>query len=119
MAIARVGERGSGFVVELDPQDGCLRTTGEGFWSEEVASAFFPTVSEALQAHPKVSRFVFDFRALKPLRDGGQLGFEQLLRLLAMRLHPAVSILTASPLTKLQLLRIVKESGSVAWVQFR
>lgn len=104
--------------MSLEVGDSALRIVGYGFWASDTAKDFFPSVRDALLAHPNVSRVVFDFRTLKPLRDEGQHGFLQILVALGSLTHPNVCVLTSSPLTKLQLLRIVKESGCSNWVEF-
>lgn len=114
----RVGDEVAGFSVSLEVGDSALRIVGYGFWAAETAQNFFPSVRDALLARPNVSRVVFDFRTLKPLRDEGQQGFLQLLVALRGLTHPNVCVLTSSPLTKLQLLRIVKESGCSNWIEF-
>ncbi len=118
MAVTRVGDEIAGFSVSPEVGDSALRIVGQGFWTLEIAKDFFPRIQDALVAHPNVSRVVFDFRALKPLRDEGQQGFQQVLAALRGLTHTHVCVQTASPLTKLQLLRIVKESGCSAWVEF-
>jgi len=114
----KVGDEAAGFCVAPDVGDQVLRVVGHGFWNAEVALMFEPRVQGALQAYPRVTRVVFDFRLLKPLRDEGQQGFSQVLSALKMATPLQVSVLTSSPLTKLQLLRIVKETGCDGWVEF-
>lgn len=114
----KIGDEVAGFYVTPDVGDQVLRVVGHGFWSAEVALTFGPRVHDALQAYPRVTHVVFDFRQLKPLRDEGQQGFSQVLSALRMTTPLQVSVMTSSPLTKLQLLRIVKETGCGGWVEF-
>jgi hypothetical protein len=113
--MARVGDDIAGFSIDAEG-DSTLRVVGRGFWNLEVALAFYPHVRAALIARPGLSHIIFDFSALKPLRDQGQEGFLQVLGAIRAMSQPRVSVLTSSPLTKLQLLRIVKESGNSEWV---
>lgn len=113
-----VGDDGAGFSVTLEMANQVLRVSGHGFWGAEVAREFGPRVRECLLVHPHIPRLFFDFRALKPLRDEGQAGFHQILSSLRLPTPAQVYVQTASPLVKLQLLRIVKECGGVASVEF-
>jgi hypothetical protein len=114
----KVGDEVAGFSVATEVGDQVLRVVGHGFWDVDVARSFGHQVLDAFAAHPRVTRFVFDFRLLKPLRDEGQDGFAQVLAALRTPAPPHVSVMTSSPLTKLQLLRIVKETGCDGWVEF-
>jgi hypothetical protein len=114
----KVGDEVAGFSVAPEAGDQALRVVGHGFWDVEVARSFGPLLCDALAAYPRVARFVFDFRLLKPLRDEGQEGFSQVLSALRAPTPPQVRVITSSPIIKLQLLRIVKESGCGAWVEF-
>jgi hypothetical protein len=118
MAGVRVGNDDAGFFLSVDADSSALQIVGFGFWSRETAIAFFPAVRDALNVHPRVTRLVFDYRNLKPLRDEGQDGFRQVLIALRTMLLPTALVLTSSPLTRLQLLRIVKESGCSDLVEF-
>lgn len=118
MAEVRVGNDEAGFSLSVEADDSALEIVGFGFWSRETASSFFPAVRDALNIHPRVTRLVFDYRDLKPLRDEGQDGFRQVLIALRTMTHPSALIITSSPLTRLQLLRIVKESGCSDLVEF-
>jgi hypothetical protein len=59
-----------------------------------------------------------DVRQLKPMREEGQDGFGEFLAELGTLGVERVSVLTASHLTKLQLLRIVKERAPADSVKF-
>lgn len=116
--MVKVGDEVAGFSITPEVGDLALRIVGYGFWDVDVARSFGPRVCDALATCPDVTRFVFDFRLLKPLRDEGQQGFSQVLATLRASTPVQVSVMTSSPLTKLQLLRIVKESGCGGWVAF-
>lgn len=115
--MTRVGDDVAGFSVHAEG-DSTLRVVDRGFWTLDVALAFYPNVRAELIAYPRLSKIIFEFSALKPLRDEGQAGFVQTLGAIRALSQPDVSVLTSSPLTKLQLLRIVKESGYSDWVDF-
>ncbi len=114
----KVGDEIAGFSIAAEIGEHVLRIVGHGFWSVETARSFGPRVCEAMASHSRVGRLVFDFRLLKPLRDEGQDGFRQVLEALRTIISPEVSVMTSSPLTRLQLLRIVKESGCGEFVEF-
>lgn len=118
MAEVRVGNDEAGFSLSVESDALALKIVGFGFWSRETARSFFPAVRDVLNVHPRVTRMVFDYRELKPLRDEGQSGFRQVLIALRTMTHPSAVILTSSPLTRLQLFRIVKESGCLDLVEF-
>lgn len=114
----RVGDEIAGFSITAETGDLVLKVVGHGFWDVDVARSFCPRIRDAIISYPRLTRLVFDFRGLKPLRDEGQAGFAQVLSILRSSAPPQVSVLTSSPLTKLQLLRIVKENGGGDWIAF-
>ncbi|HEX2734407.1 MAG TPA: hypothetical protein VHM70_22515 [Polyangiaceae bacterium] len=115
----KVDEEGAGFSATLAPEEHVLRIVGYGFWSVDLAQRFSPMVRDAMRTAGNVSRLIFDFRDLKPLRDEGQRGFADVLTTLRALPNLHVLVLTSSPLTKLQLLRIVKEASYVGRIDFQ
>jgi hypothetical protein len=112
----RVGNDEAGFSVVRDPH-GPVRVVGWGFWGPDVAQAFDKAVLGACRLSG-ASRLVLDMTELKPMRDEGQRAFASTFTMLKMVGITHTSVLTSSHLTKLQLLRIAKDSGPKEGVQF-
>ncbi|HET9953315.1 MAG TPA: hypothetical protein VFQ61_02360 [Polyangiaceae bacterium] len=112
-----VGDDVAGFSAELEEGLNSIRVIGRGFWSADVARAIAPKVRELSSEHPRVTEFVFDMRDLKPMRDEGQQSFLEIISWVGHLRNPKMRILTSSPLTKLQFLRIVRESGAGDWIE--
>jgi hypothetical protein len=116
--LQRIGTDQAGFSVDYTPANG-LCVLGWGFWSVDVAQAFAPTVIDACAQAPRGATFTLDLRELKPMREEGQQSFSNLVRgALALGLSP-ISIVTANPLTKLQLVRLVADCGAASSVQWQ
>lgn len=97
--------------MDSDGPNGTIAVTAWGFWSVDVANSFASTVMKACERLRPVTLVTIDAAALKPMRDEGQRGFSELLRALSRLKVPKLAISTSSPLTKLQLVRLVVESG--------
>jgi len=115
----RIGNDEAGFTVALDAEAGAIRVRGWGFWSVEVATAFADTVAEACHPRQKGGVLLMDMTGLKPMRDEGQQSFGALMTALPRLGIVRASLLIDSPLTKLQLLRLVTQHGRKDVVQFR
>src|SRR5690349_1619833 len=114
----RIGDDTTGFTVEV-PSPGSIRVTGWGFWSVDVALAFANTVIDACRAQPRGASLRIDMSKLKPMRDQGQQAFGALMRAVRDLGLSTTSVVTANPLTKLQLVRLATESAPgvrVDWV---
>jgi hypothetical protein len=96
---------------------GQVRVVGWGFWGPDVAQAFDKSVLSGCRL-AGASRLVLDMTDLKPMRDEGQRAFASTLTMLKMVGVTQAVLITSSPLTKLQLLRIVKDSGAKDLVLF-
>jgi hypothetical protein len=112
-----IGDNEDGFSVELDAGAGEVRVKAWGFWSAETAAAFEPTVCRACGSQRGVS-VVFDMTVLKPMRDEGQGAFGRVMGRLVLLGVSRASVLTVSQVTKLQLLRLVREHAAPGLVQF-
>src|SRR5262245_13086510 len=115
----RVGDDQAGFSIGYDPVGGTVTVTAWGFWSAEVAAVLATTVAKALREQPGSKAIVLDMRELKPMREEGQKSFGSLIRALPTLGVSQASVVTASQLTKLQLVRLAAEnvtSVSVDWV---
>lgn len=113
----KVGDASGGYSVGAEAPSAEVQVTAWGFWSIDVATSFRTTVLEACATRlPK--RLVLDMRALKPMRDEGQQGVSALMAALPRLGIERATVITSSPLTKLQLLRIVRESVAKDRVDF-
>jgi len=116
--IARVGDNEAGFSVNIDPSGNTVEVRAWGFWSVTVAAQFGDTVSQACLSCAKGATLVMEMSDLKPMRDEGQDSFEQLMKSLPRLGLSKTLITTTNQLTKLQLLRLVSQSGVKNLVQF-
>ncbi|HEU5073410.1 MAG TPA: hypothetical protein VFU02_04545 [Polyangiaceae bacterium] len=113
----QVGDPAGGFSVQSDVASAEVQVKAWGFWSVEVASSFQTLVLEACTPLT-FKRLVLDFRALKPMRDEGQQGVSALMAALPKLGIERATLITSSQLTKLQLLRIVRETAAKDRVDF-
>jgi hypothetical protein len=112
----RIGDELAGFSVDSAQPDG-VRVRAWGFWNVEVANAFAGAVLEACRAQPKGAPLSLDLTDLKPMRDEGQQSVSRVLRAAPSLGTGSISIVTANPLTRLQLVRLANESGAdVRWL---
>jgi len=116
MTMHRVGDDTAGYSV--DATAGGIVITAWGFWRPEVATAFAGVVAEACRGQPRGLTLTLDMRELKPMREEGQRSFAHVARSLRGLGISRTTIVTMNPLTKLQLVRLVTESGAadVEWV---
>lgn len=113
----QVGDASGGYSVRTDDESGEIQVTAWGFWNVDVATSFRPTVLEACTTRPS-KRLVLDLRKLRPMRDEGQQGVSAVMAAVLRLGIERVSVITSSQLTKLQLLRIVRESVAKDRVDF-
>ena len=113
-----IGDDQAGFSVAFDTEAGAVRVRGWGFWSVEVATAFAGAVVEVCHARPKGGVLFMDMTGLKPMRDEGQQSFGTVMAALPKLGIARASVVIDSPLTKLQLLRLVTQHGRKDCVQF-
>jgi hypothetical protein len=116
MTVQRVGDDTAGFSVDVQAA-GRVVVTGWGFWRLQEATAFGSVVIEACRSQPRGLMLTFDMRELKPMREEGQQSFSHISRALRGLGIAKTTIITMNPLTKLQLVRLVAESGAadVEW----
>jgi hypothetical protein len=113
----RIGDETTGFTVEVQAP-GSIRVTGWGFWSVQVALAFASSVVDACKAQPKGLSLAMDMTRLKPMREEGQKSFALLMRSLRDVGVSRTSVVTANPLTRLQLVRLTSESAPGAAIEW-
>ena len=113
---SEAGDAQGGFSTRLDM--GTLYVKAWGFWSKDVAEQFGPAVENIFRATPGLRKLELDMADLKPMRDEGQESFGRIMSALAELPKLEVVVTTSSPLTKLQLLRIVRERAPNGAVRF-
>jgi hypothetical protein len=112
----KVGDDKAGFSVDL--MDGVILVRGWGFWDKELAESFDVTLVGFCRRNPHHGVIKAGFDHLKPLREEGQTSFVKLMQALPDLKITRVDISVGSHLTKLQLMRLVAESGQQGLVVF-
>lgn len=113
----QVGDATGGFSVQSDVESAEVQVKAWGFWSVDAATAFRTMVLDACTPLT-FKRLLLDFRALKPMRDEGQQGVSAVMAALPRIGIERTTVITSSHLTKLQLLRIVRETAAKDRVEF-
>ena len=116
--IVRVGDNEAGFSVDIDPSGSTVEVRAWGFWNATVAAQFGDKVNRACLSCATGASLVMEMSDLKPMRDEGQDSFGQLMKSLPRLGLSKTLITTTNQLTKLQLLRLVSQSGVKNLVQF-
>lgn len=114
----KIGSDDAGFSLELKGGENLIEIVGWGFWGEDIATSFGYMVIEVCRYAPRGVHLSMDMNRLKPLRDEGQKAFAQVIANLGAFRIGEVSVTTSSHLTKLQLMRIARESGPKDRVRF-
>jgi len=112
-----VGDTESGFTVSYDAATHVVGVDAWGFWGVGIAPKFRDAVLDACRIDAQVRRLEMRMTQLKPLREEGEQAWLQILARLPTTGIEVVVVMTNS-LTKLQLLRIAKQSASKDIVQF-
>jgi hypothetical protein len=105
------GTAETGFSIEPDPSGGEVRVICRGFWGSALAYQFEYALRMAWREVGAGSQLVLDMSEFKPARDEVQRALAAVFGTLRGHSVAKVRVLTTSQLTKLQLLRIVRESG--------
>jgi hypothetical protein len=113
-----VGDENAGFSFGFDSVNGAFEVRAWGFWNADIAKTFGSRVVGMLGQQLGAKRLVFEMTALKPMREEGQQSFANVCRALRNLGVTSMTVVTSSQLTKLQLARIVTESGASANVQW-
>jgi hypothetical protein len=111
------GTDAEGFAVGMSEDASSVQVRVWGFWSSDLAARFVGAVTSACSSFA-VPRMILDATELKPQRDAGQEALAALMATLSALRITRVVVMTASPLTRLQLMRIVKERGIKHLVPF-
>ena len=116
-AIERGGTDEAGFGVSFDAPARTMRVEAWGFWSAEVCGVFGRSLIGASRKSVGVRRVELETTRLKPLREEGESAWALVLSALSGVGIEAIIVRT-NGLTKLQLLRIARQSASKDLVQF-
>jgi hypothetical protein len=104
--------------VEDDAPAHVVRVRAWGFWRLEITTSFSQAiVSECRAASPPVGLLI-DATRLLPQRNEGQAAFSELMTASRTLGLTAVAIVVSSSITRMQLLRIAKETGARDWAYF-
>lgn len=114
----RVGDTESGFTVAFDGATRTVRVEAWGFWHVGIAPIFRKMVVDACRSGPDAVRFDMEATRLKPLREEGEAAWLDVLTELPKAGIEAI-VVTTNSLTKLQLLRVAKQSASKNIIQFQ
>jgi hypothetical protein len=110
--VQRYGEEQAGFSVAFEAAARLVNVVAWGFWSRETASAFTDAVLQACRSAPTGTCLALNMTDLKPLREEGQRAWSGLMQSLpGVGCIERVAVTTGNALTKLQLLRLTKESA--------
>jgi len=101
------GDESEGFTI--DNGGDFVLVTARGFWSAETADKMAESVLTALAGRRQP--LIFELSELRPLRDEGQLAFKALFKRALARGTPRIVVRSASAMTKLQMMRIARETG--------
>lgn len=104
------GDSDEGFTIET--QNDALMVTTWGFWSADFVPEFLPAVFAALESRGRGSLLIIDLKQLRPLRDEGQTAFRTLMTRALTDDLARLELRGASALTKLQMLRLIRELGA-------
>jgi hypothetical protein len=108
----RFGEDQAGFSVAYDSSTRLVNVVAWGFWSRETAASFANIVLEACKKASFGTCLTLNMTDLKPMREEGQRAWSALMNgLPGISRIDRVSVTTGNALTKLQLLRLTKDSA--------
>lgn len=114
----QVGDIEAGFEVAFDVATRTVRVEAWGFWGIGLAPSFRDTVLDACGGGNSATRLHMEMMRLKPLREEGEEAWLDILTKVRNQGIEAIVVKTNS-LTKLQLLRIARQSASKNIVQFQ
>jgi hypothetical protein len=108
----RYGEDQAGFSVAWEATTRLVNVVAWGFWSRETAASFTSAVLDVCKKAPIGTCLTLNMTDLKPMREEGQRAWTGLMSgLPAVSGIDRVSVVTGNALTKLQLLRLTKDSA--------
>jgi hypothetical protein len=111
------GSETEGFAVGLSDGARAIHVRVWGFWSAELATRFVSAVVAECSNH-RIPLMTIDATELRPQRDAGQDALGALMSALPALGVTRARVTTASPLTRLQILRISKERAVKDLIQF-
>jgi hypothetical protein len=110
----QLGGDESGFSLNLRGSVVLVRVWG--YWEAELAHQFAPAVLQLCRTVGKPFRMIIDGAALKPQGEDGQQAFRELVAgVIGLGLVRA-AVIVKNSLTRIQLMRITKESAATNWV---
>jgi hypothetical protein len=115
--VQRFGNDDSGFSI-TNEEVAHVRVEGWGFWDPDVAADFERATLEACREAQRPLQLELDMTRLRPQRDEGQAAFKRLLAALTALGAERAVVRAASALTKMQLMRIVRENTPKGLVEF-
>jgi hypothetical protein len=111
------GTEAEGFAVGPSEGAQAIHVRVWGFWSAELASRFVSAVG-AECSRLRLTLMTMDATQLKPQREAGQEALGALMGALPALGITRVRVITTSPLTRLQILRISKERAIKDLIEF-
>jgi hypothetical protein len=114
----QAGDTEAGFEVAFDAATRTVRVDAWGFWRIGIAPSFRDTVLDACRGGNNATRLHMEMVRLKPLREEGEEAWLDILTKVPNEGIEAI-VVTTNSLTKLQLLRIARQSASKNIVQFQ
>jgi hypothetical protein len=108
----RFGDDQAGFSVALETTTRLVNVVAWGFWSRETAASFANVVLDACKKAASGTCLTLNMTDLKPMREEGQRAWSGLMNgLPGVGRIERVLVTTGNALTKLQLLRLTKDSA--------
>jgi hypothetical protein len=114
---ADVGTDAGGFRVPSAAQ-GAVRVTAWGYWPPEVSKSFAADAVAAANKLGAAGIFTLEAAELKPQGADGQEALRVLFRALAAATFARGFVLSSNALTRMQLTRLVRESGLDGRIEF-
>jgi hypothetical protein len=114
--VQQFGDAETGFGIAVE--NSVLMLSGWGFWGSDLAARLTPAVLDACRKAGRTISAVIDGTRLRPQGDAGQEALQDMLGKLRQLGVTGATITVSSALTRMQLMRIVKDAGVKELVQF-
>ncbi|MCU0685708.1 MAG: hypothetical protein MUF34_26270 [Polyangiaceae bacterium] len=114
--MVQAGDVAAGFVVEIDPQLGLVHSRCWGFWSDELAASWQGEMLAAVhreRAHAWCA--LVDLDGFAPQRPSVQEVVRTMVVTMAAYKPRSAILLASNAITKLQLVRLLREERCTAW----
>ncbi len=116
--LQRYGDEEAGFSIAVDEAGSAVRMEGWGFWNAGLATEFGRVSVDACRSARKPWHLFLELGRLRPLREEGQQAFARLVSALPMLGATRAVVVAKSALTRMQLMRIARESIARDLVEF-